>query len=75
MKDYLWIVSLLVCQAAAFTAKQPVAIRRAQTHVLFYSPSELERAVECGTEYGLCDLEELEELATGKNVIGTSTLF
>jgi hypothetical protein len=33
---------------------------------MFYHPTAFDRAVECVTNYGLCDLDELVELSAGK---------
>ena len=38
----------------------------------FYHPPAFDRAVECVSNYGLCDLDELVELSAGKLISPTS---
>lgn len=60
-----WIALYIVSGIACSQAFQPAAINvhtKRQTGLCFY-PEQFDRAQECATHYGTCDLEELESLA------------
>lgn len=63
MKSIAFVLVAGISHSHAF---QPVAFHLnsiRQTSVLGFYPEQFERAQECATHYGSCDLEELEHLA------------
>lgn len=62
-KDIMKWLILLPASAVAFQSVAP--IRRSTTSLNYY-PKKFDRAEQCATHYGTCNLDELEKLADGR---------
>ena len=57
---------LLTASTSAFSStRSTMIITRSSPTALFYHPPTFDRAVECANEFGLCDVDELLNLAEG----------
>jgi hypothetical protein len=66
MKCLTLFLAVLVSHGTAAAAFSPFGIRiRIQSTALHYLPDNYNRAIECATHYGKCQVEELEQLANG----------
>lgn len=59
------LLASIPCTAAFSPAIRPVSLRASPTTLLFH-PETFDRAVKCATNFGTCDLDELEKLALGE---------
>lgn len=70
MMKYLAVVLALVGGSQAFNPTPYFSVGRRNIalslYVPYYNQNNLERAVACSEEYGLCDVDELMKLADGK---------
>ena len=66
MKPILYFV-MFFCTTTVWSFSSPTTITKSTQHSsLYYYPQKFDRAVECANEYGLCDFDELGQLADGK---------
>ena len=57
------------CSSVILAASYRHPVERSLTAV-FYHLTAFDRAVECASNYGLCDLDELVELSAGRLPVG-----
>lgn len=60
-----WILITFLLSSSLGNAFVAVQQRKKASSALFFFPENFDRAVECATHYGTCNLDELEELANG----------
>lgn len=59
-------LALLTASTSAFSStRSTMRSTRSSPTALFYHPPTFDRAVECANEFGLCDVDELLNLAEG----------
>ena len=69
MKPFVTSVVLIIqaiAMASAFSANHKVSLSRACKVSLNYHPETFERAVDCANNYGMCNVDELLNLAKGQ---------
>ena len=66
---YFSTVALLVSALVSGVVSFSPLVRPVKSSALYYFPDNFERAVECATYTGECDISELERLADGKELI------
>jgi hypothetical protein len=63
---WIFLSSLLSSLSKAFLVSTNL---KKSPSALFFYPENYDRAVECATHYGTCNLNELEQLADGMSVL------
>eukprot|EP00571_Detonula_confervacea_P017716 CAMPEP_0172312498 /NCGR_PEP_ID=MMETSP1058-20130122/17695_1 /TAXON_ID=83371 /ORGANISM="Detonula confervacea, Strain CCMP 353" /LENGTH=120 /DNA_ID=CAMNT_0013025977 /DNA_START=41 /DNA_END=403 /DNA_ORIENTATION=+ len=61
---WLPLLSLFPAVSLAFQqSASPIRVQRARVVIMNYFPDKFSRAEQCATHYGICNLDELEELS------------
>jgi hypothetical protein len=73
MTNFMIVVMVVALVSSAANAFGPMPMVRFSTRTsgrssmspLFYTPRHMDRAIECATHYGTCQIDELENLTNG----------
>jgi hypothetical protein len=66
MQLTILIIIQTIAATAAFSINHETTVRRSIKSALNYHPETFERAVDCASNYGMCDVDELLNLAKGQ---------
>ena len=62
----LALIGLPALVAFSHHPNNKIIMTRRSSTTLFYHPASFERAVDCAENFGMCDVDELVNLAEGK---------